>query len=295
MKTRSEALNKILAADPDIDHTIAFIGNGTQNTGTVFIALKPRKQRKATAEEIMARLRPKLAQVPGIMLYLQSVQDVRAGGRFSRTQSQYTLQDADIDELMTWAPRMFQRLKTVPVVRDVATDQQTAGLELDVIVDRDSAARLGVSMKTIDDTLYDAFGQRRVATLYGARNQSHVVLEAKPEHAQGPEALGALWLRSAAGGVVPLLSVAKVQTSTVPLSVNHQGQFPSVTLSFNTPPGVALSQAVEAINKMEQDMGLPAGVHGTFTGNAGVFKDLVSSEIVLLVAALIAVYIVLGM
>src|SRR5262249_2574062 len=191
MRARSEALMRILGEEPDIDHANSFIGGqGVGNTGTAFIALRPRNQRKASADQIIARLRPKLLSVPGIALYLQSVQDVRIGGRFARTQYQYTLQDANLDELMAFAPRMASKLRTLPMVRDVATDQQTAGLALDVVVDRDSAARLGVTMKAIDDTLYDAFGQRQVATLYGARNQYHVVLEVKPERAQTPEAVG---------------------------------------------------------------------------------------------------------
>src|SRR5262249_7550632 len=187
MRERSEKLLDILVADPDIDHANMFVGGqGTQNTGRVFIYLKPSRQRKASADEIIARLRPKLAQVPGIALYLQSVQDVRIGARFARTQYQYTLQDANLDELMSFAPKMLAKLRTLKVVRDVATDQQTAGLELDVTIDRDSAARLGIAMKAIDDTLYDAFGQRQVATLYGARNQYHVILEMDPARARTP-------------------------------------------------------------------------------------------------------------
>ena len=296
MKARQEQLNAIVAKDPDIAHMISFTGGqGTLNTGNVFAALKPRSERTATADEIIARLRPQLAKVTGIQLFLQSVQDVRIGGRLARTQYQYTLQGASLDELLTWAPRMLAKLKTIPVIKDANTDQQTAGLELDVVVDRDSASRLGVTMAAIDGTLYDAFGQRQVATLYGARNQYHVVLEIKPAEAQGPDAIGKLWVRSTSGGMVPLAAVTKVSTSATPLSVNHQGQFPSVTLSFNTPPGVALSQAVEAIHGAEAELGMPSSLHGTFSGTAQAFKDSLASEPVLILAALIAVYIVLGM
>jgi hydrophobe/amphiphile efflux-1 (HAE1) family protein len=296
MKARSEALLDVLVKDPDIDHANSFLGGqGVQNTGTVFISLKPRDQRKSSADEIIARLRPKLAKVPGIALYLQSVQDVRIGGRFARTQYQYTLQDANLEELTAFAPKMLAKLRAIPLVRDVATDQQTAGLELDVDVDRDTASRLGVSMKAIDDTLYDAFGQRLVATLYGARNQYHVVLQMKAAQAKTPAAVGALWVRSSSGGLVPLLALATLRTSPVPLSVNHQGQFAAVTLSFNTPPGVALSQAVDAIHRAEREIGMPEGVHAMFSGTAAAFKDSASSEPALIVAALIAVYLVLGM
>jgi multidrug efflux pump subunit AcrB len=190
---------------------------------------------------------------------------------------------------------MLARLKTLPVVKDVNSDLQTAGLELDVTVDRDTAARLGVTMKTIDDTLYDAFGQRQVATLYGARNQYHVILEIKNERARDPAALAGVWLRSSTGGLVPLLALARVSTSATPLSVNHQGQFPSVTLSFNTTPGVALSEAVAAIHGVEAELGMPGSLHGTFSGTAQAFNDSLASEPMLILAALIAVYLVLGM
>jgi multidrug efflux pump subunit AcrB len=296
MRERQEKVLEVLRRDPDVQNVVSFIGGqGTQNTGNVFIALKPRARRRASADQIIARLRPKLAQVPGIQLFLQSVQDVRIGGRLARTQYQYTLQGADLDELQAWAPRMLAKLKTLPIIKDVNSDQQTAGLELDVDVDRDTAARLGVTMRAIDDTLYDAFGQRQVATLYGARNQYHVVLEIKPERAQAPEALAALWVRSTTGDMVPLGALVKTHTSPTPLSVNHQGQFPSVTLSFNTAPGAALGDAVAAIHGAEAELGMPASLHGTFSGTAQAFKESLASEPVLILAALVAVYIVLGM
>jgi multidrug efflux pump subunit AcrB len=281
-----------------VDHVVSFMGAGagsTGNTGTLFIALKPKPGRKTSADQIITRLRPKLAQVPGINLFLQSVQDVRVGGRFARTQYQYTLQDADLGELLAWAPRVLAKLKTLPELRDVATDQQTAGLELDITVDRDTAARMGVSARAVDNTLYDAFGQRQVATTFTQRNQYRVVLEIKPELAAGPEALSRLYLPAAGDAPVPLLALATTSTKQTGLSVNHQGQFPAVTLSFNTAPGVALGTAVDAIHQAEQEIGLPAGVRADFQGTAMAFRDSLASEPWLILMALFAVYIVLGM
>jgi multidrug efflux pump subunit AcrB len=223
------------------------------------------------------------------------VQDVRVGGRGSRTQYQYTLEDADLDELLQWGPRMLAALRKVPEIRDVNTDQQTAGLQLDLAVDRDTAARLGVSMRDIDNTLYDAFGQRQIATTYTELNQYRVVLELRPELSAGPEAPLSLYVRSASGAPVPLSALVKPSMSETPLSVNHQGQFPSVTLSFNGAPGVALGQAVAAIHRVERQIGLPASVRADFSGTAQAFKSSLSSESFLIVAALITVYIVLGM
>jgi hydrophobe/amphiphile efflux-1 (HAE1) family protein len=304
MKERQQALERVVEQDPDILNVVSFTGGGggsTSNTGTMFIALKPKPERKASAEEIIQRLRPKLAKVQGIQLFLQSVQDVRLGGRMSRTQYQYTLQDADLAELLEWAPKVLQSLRKLPQLRDVNTDQQTAGLELDVTVDRDSAARLGVSMRDVDNALYDAFGQRQVATSFTPLNQYRVVLEMRPELATGPEALAHLYIRPSgagatlAGQLVPLNAIAQVAPAVTPLSVNHQGQFPSVTLSFNAAPNVSLSQAVAAIHAAEAQIGLPASVKAEFTGTAQAFKDSLSSEKWLILAALATVYIVLGM
>ena len=298
MKARSEALNQVVQADPDVDHAVSFIGSGggsTGNTGTMFISLKPRPGRKTSADEIIARLRPKLARVEGIKLFLQSVQDVRMGGRLARTQYQYTLQDANLDELREWAPKVFARLSKVPELRDVATDQQTAGLQLDIIVDRDTASRLGVTMRDIDNTLYDAFGQRQVATSYTQLNQYRVVLEVKPELISGPDALTRLYVRGASGSPVPLSAFTHLSQSTTPLSINHQGQFPAVTLSFNAAPGIALGTAVEAIHAAELEIGMPASVRAEFQGTAQAFADSLRSEPWLILAALITVYIVLGM
>ena len=296
MKERQEKLNAVVVKDPDVSHMISFTGgNGTSNSGFVFMALKPRSERKTSADQVIARLRPKLAQVSGIQLFLQSVQDVRIGGRFARTQYQYTLQGANLDELMSWAPKMLAKVKTIAIIRDANSDQQTNGLQLDITIDRDTAARLGVTAAAIDNTLYDAFGQRQIATLYGQRNQYHVVMEMRQDLAQGPEAVGRLWVRNTAGNLVPLLAMARVSTSAMPLSVNHQGQFPSVTLSFNTPPGVALGEAVEAIHVAEAELDMPESLHGNFSGTAQAFQDSLASQPWLIGAALIAVYIVLGM
>jgi hydrophobe/amphiphile efflux-1 (HAE1) family protein len=292
MKERQEALLKVLAEDRNIDHFISFINQG--NTGNVFVQLKRWGVRKLTADQVINDLRPKLARVPGITLFLQNVQDVRLGGRSSRTQYQYTIVDAKLDELNEWAPRVLARLRTVPELRDVNTDQQTQGLMLNVEVDRDSAARLGITPQLVDDTLYDAFGQRQVATIYTQLNQYRVVLEVKPEFQASPAALQKLYLRADSGQQVPLGAVAKVTQSQTVLSVNHQGQFPAVTLSFNLAPGIALGQAVDAINKATRDIGLPASARGSFQGTAQAFLQSLSSEPFLIAFALIAVYIVLG-
>ena len=297
MRARQEALNAIVMADPGVAHMVSNIGGGggsSLNTGSMFIELKPLSERKATVEQIISRLRPKLAQVEGINLYLQAVQDVRIGGRFSRTQYQYTLQDADLDELKQWAPRVLEKFRALPQLRDVASDQQTNALQLDVNIDRDTASRLGILPQAIDDTLYDALGQRQVATMFTQLNQYRVVLEVKPEFQQHPDALNQIYVRSQTGAQAPLGAFARFSPSATSLSINHQGQFPSVTLSFNVSPGVALGEAVDAIHQMERTIGLPASVHAAFQGTAAAFRESLASEPVLILAALLTVYIVLG-
>jgi hydrophobe/amphiphile efflux-1 (HAE1) family protein len=297
MRDRQQAINAVVKADPDVAHFVVFTGGdnaSTGNTARMFIDLRPTPARKASADEIIARLRGKLGQVAGISVFLQSVQDVRLGGRGSRTQYQYTLQDADLDELRAWAPRVLEAMKALPQLRDVATDQQSLGLELGVSVDRDTASRLGVSMQAIDDTLYDAFGQRQVSTIFTQRNQYRVVLEVKPDVAHDPAALRRLFVRSASGEQVPLAALATFAPRSTALSINHQGQFPAVTLSFNLGPGVALGDAVEAIHAAEARMALPAGLRATFQGTAQAFRASLDSEPYLVLAALAAVYIVLG-
>ncbi|HXN42241.1 MAG TPA: efflux RND transporter permease subunit, partial [Myxococcaceae bacterium] len=248
MRERQQAADAIVRADPDVEHVNSFTGGqGTVNTGNLFIQLRPKPQRKASADQIIARLRPKLAQVPGINVYLQAVQDVRMGGRLARTQYQYALQDANLDELLQWAPRLLQKLQTLPELKDVASDQQVAGLQISLKIDRDTAARLGIAPQAIDDTLYDAFGQRQVSTIFTQLNQYHVVLEVKPQFQQDPEALRYIYVRASSGEQVPLSAFTSYEPSLTSLSVNHQGQFPAITLSFNLTPGVALGEAVTAI------------------------------------------------
>jgi hydrophobe/amphiphile efflux-1 (HAE1) family protein len=295
MRDRQEAINAIVQADPDVGHVVSFIGgNGsTTNTGTVFVDLKPKPPRRPSADEIVARLRSKLAQVRGVNLYLQAAQDVRIGGRSSRTQYQYTLQDADLDELRAWAPRMLEQLRKIPELKDVVSDQQTAGLQLSLGIDRDTASRVGVTPQLIDDTLYDAYGQRQVATTYTQLNQYRVVLEVSPSLQRNPDDLDQLYV-GGPGGNVPLRSLTHRSISTTPLSINHQGQFPSITLSFNLGPGIALGQAVTAIHRAELAIGMPPSVHAAFSGTAQAFSDSLASQPFLIGAALLTVYIVLG-
>jgi multidrug efflux pump len=292
MKARTEALNAVVAQDPNVEHFVSFIGQG--NTGFFFLQLKPWGVRKLTADQVVGELRPKLARVPGISLFLQNVQDVRLGGRLSGAQYQYTLVDANLDELTQWAPRVLEKLRSLPQLRDVNSDQQTNGLRLDVTVDRDTASRLGITLQAIDETLYDAFGQRQVATMYTQLNQYRVVLEVKPEFQVNPSQVQMLYVRTPSGGQVPLSALAKVTEAPTALSVNHQGQFPAVTISFNLAPDAALGQAVTAIDRATRDIGLPASARGSFQGTAQAFQQSLASEPFLIAFALVAVYIVLG-
>jgi multidrug efflux pump len=297
MKRAQEKVNAIAKDDPDVAHVISFVGGsqGAGNTGTVFVSLKPYAERKSTADEVIARLRPKLARVPGINLFLQSVQDLRMGGRMSRTQYQYAIEAADLGELNTWSPRVLDKLKHLPVLKDVATDQQTAGLQVSVDVDRDSAGRVGISPQMVDDTLYDAFGQRQVATSFTPLNYYRVVLEASPDQQASPDQLSKVFVRGAGGTLVPLPSIARFSIGSTPLAVTHQGQFPATTISFNLAPNAALGDAVKAIDGAERQIGLPSSVHASFQGTAQAFGASLSSEPWLIAAALFAVYVVLGM
>ena len=295
MFTRQEALNQVVLAHPAVAHMVSFIGGGNAlNTGQMFIELKPLGERTESADQVIDDLRPRLAKQAGISLFLQSAQDVRIGGRSSRTQYQYTLVDADIAELTSWAPRVLEKLKSLPQLRDVASDQQTAGLQLSLHIDRDTAARLGIQPQQIDDTLYDAFGQRQVATVFNNLVQSRVVLEVKPEFRAHPDSLQHLFVRSSSGAQVPLSTFTHAEAVSTSLSINHQGQFPAITLSFNVGPGLSLSQAIEAIHAAEAQIGLPASVHATFAGTAAAFQQSLESEPLLILAALFAIYIVLG-
>ncbi len=299
MVARQEQLNQILAADPDIEHMVVFMGagpgGGTGNVSTAFMMLKSMPPRQQTADEVVARLRGKTSKVVGLRTFMQAAQDVRVGGRMARTQYQYTVQDADLDELRTWVPKMLESMQKSKLLADVTSDQQNAGLQLSVHIDRDTAARLGVTPADIDAALYDAFGQRQVATMYTQRNQYRVVLEVPPELRKNPDALGKIFVRSASGEQVPLRALATFAPADSPLAVNHNGQFPSVTISFNLAPGVALGQAISAIHDAEADMHLPPGIHADFQGTAQAFTASLATQPMLILAALIIVYIVLGM
>ncbi|HYV46174.1 MAG TPA: multidrug efflux RND transporter permease subunit [Myxococcaceae bacterium] len=298
MMDRQRALADVVLQDPDVATVASFIGadgtNPTLNSGRLSIALKPRGRRRAGAAEVIERLRPRLAQVEAISLYLQPVQDLQIDTRISRTQFQYTLEDADPSELTEWAPKVLERWRSLPELRDVASDAQASGLQLHVDIDRDTASRLGVSPQAIDDVLYDAFGQRQVSTIFTQLNQYRVILEARPGFAQGEDALRQIYVRSAAGDAIPLASVAHFSTRPSPLAVNHQGQFPSATLSFNLSPGVSLGEAVDAIHRAQAELNAPPGLHAGFQGTAEAFRDSLATEPLLILAALIAVYIVLG-
>jgi len=295
---RQHALLNVVGRDPDVESYGTNVGgNRPVNNSFVIIGLKPRSQRSASADQIINRLRPKLAQVPGATLYLQAAQDLNIGGRTTRTQYQYTLQDSDIDELNTWAPKLLERLQKLPMLRDVASDQQTTSGMLALTIDRDQAARFGIQPAAIDQTLYDAFGQRQAAQFFTQANSYHVILEITPALQRDPAALEKLYLKSPlTGAMVPLSTMVKYDTQHVTyLSINHQGQFPAVTLSFNLAPGAALGDAVDAITAASQAMRLPPTITGTFQGTAQAFQSSLRSQPLLILAALVAVYIILGM
>ena len=290
---------QIVLADPAVASLGSFIGasggNSTLNNGRMFIMLKPKSQRKITADQVIGRLRSKMASLPGIYLICQSIQDIRVGGRFTGAQYQYSLTSTDLSALNYWSAQLLARLRKIPQLRDVNSDQLTHGLEANVVIDRDAASRLGVSPQSIDNTLYDAFGQRQVATIYEQYNEHYVVLEVDPKDQLEPSALNKIYVKSNTGRMVPLASVARFETGNTSLSVNHQGQFPAVTLSFNLAPGVALGQATEIIENVARQMRMPENVMGSFQGTAQVFQASLATLPLLLVAALITVYIVLGM
>jgi multidrug efflux pump len=286
----------IVMADPAVDTAVAFTGGnqGSTNTGRMFMSLKPLAERKLSAGQVMARLRPKLGAVPGASLFLQAIQDLRIGGRLSGAAYQFTLQGDDLPELNDWAPRMLRKLQTLPGLLDVNSDQQNRGLQAAVQIDRDTASRLGITAQMIDDALYDAFGQRQVSTTYTELNQYHVVMEVAPRFWQSPETLRDIYVRSTNGAPVPLSAFSHFAPTTTALAVNHQGQFPGITLSFNLVPGVALGDAVTAITAAEREIGLPASIRASFSGTAQAFQASLANEPVLILAALLAVYIVLG-
>ena len=290
-------VNRALSADPDVDHYVSFIGSGgfgTGNTGQAFITLKPMPPRRANADRVVGRLRASLSKIAGINTYLQSRQDVNVGGRMGRAQYQYTVQDEDLDELRAWAPRLVDALRKMPQLKDVVSDQQNAGLRVDVSIDRDTALRLGVSTQAIDDALYDAYGQRFVATTFTQQNEYRVVLEAAPGLRANPDSLDGVYVKSASGGLVPLRAIAKNHLSNTALAVNHQGQFPAITISFNLTEGASLGTAVDAIEHAKLDIGVPPGVQAHFQGTAQAFTASLKSEPLLIAGALLVVYIVLG-
>ena len=295
MKGKMSQFVNIVMKDPAVNTIVGFAGgNTTYNTGRMFIMLKPLSERKISADQVIGRLRGKLAVVPGATLYMQSAQDLTIGGRFGQAQYQYTLQGEDLAEMNQWAPRLLQKLRSLPQLRDVNTDQQDKGLQASVVIDRDTAARLGVAASAIDSALYDAFGQRQVSIMYRQLNQYHVVMEVAPEFANSPDALQSIYVRAQNGTAVPLASFAHFGPSNTSLGVNHQGQYPSVTLSFNLAPGIALGDATKAIDDAERSIGFPSTIHGSFQGTAAAFQDSLSSEPVLILLALLTVYIVLG-
>ena len=297
MRDRIARFVDIVKADPAVANVMAFTGGGagtTTNTGRVFMSLKPLDERDVSADQLINRLRPKLATVPGAVLYLQASQDLRVGGRLGNAEYQYTIQSENLEDLTRWGPVLLEQMRKLPGVTDVSSDQQNNGLQASLVYDRWTAARLGITPQLIDDTLYDAFGQRQVSTMFTQLNQYHVVMEVEPEFWQSPEALKQIFIRATNGGMVPLSAFTQYEASTAPLAVNHQGQFPSVTLSFNLAPGLALSDAVSRIHQMEQSIGMPATITGSFSGTLQAFQASLATQPILIVTALMAVYIVLG-
>jgi multidrug efflux pump len=283
-------------SDPDVSDVVGFTGGlfNTTNTGRMFVSLKPAGPRALPSDAVIGRLRGKLAHVPGATLFLQSVQDLRIGGRASNAQYQYTLQSTDLNQLNAFAPQMLVKLRNLPGLRDVSTDQQNRGLQAALVIDRDAASRLGVLPLAIDETLYSAFGQRQVSTIFTHLNQYRVVLEVMPAFQQNPDGLKSIYVKSSTGAQVPLSAITRFGPSTTALAVNHQGFFPSVTLSFNLAPGIALSEAVQSIQAAEREINMPAAVRASFQGTAQAFQASLATQPLLILAALISVYIVLG-
>jgi len=298
MATRQQELAKIILKDPDVESVSSFIGidgtNSTLNSGRIQINLKDRELRSASASEVIQHLQPALDRVDGIQAYLQPLQDLTVEDRVSRTQYQYTLEDANSDELALWTDRMVEKLRQIPVLSDVASDQQLSGLEAHLVIDRDTAARLGITPQNIDDTLDDAFGQRQVSTIFTQLNQYHVVLEVAPKFQRNPSSLDNIYVRSSNGMQVPLSTFTHFEERQTSLAINHQGQFPAVTISFNLKPGKSIGDAVTAVNQAKEELRMPVSVNAEFQGSARAFEASLSNEPLLILAALIVVYIVLG-
>jgi multidrug efflux pump len=294
MRLKLADFMEIIRQDPAVGNVVGFTGGSRVNSGFMFISLKPLAERKLSADKVIARLRGKLAREPGASLFLQAAQDIRMGGRQSNSQYQYTLQADELDELRTWGPRILQALSQLPELADVNTDQQDKGLQTTLVIDRDSAARLGVTPKLIDATLNDAFGQRQVSTIYNPLNQYRVVMEAAPQYWQDPAALNSVYVSTSTAAQVPLSAFAHYEPTSTALGVNHQGQFVATTISFNLPAGVSLSAATRAINNALDRLGVPTSIHGSFQGTARAFQSSLDSQPWLILAALLTVYIVLG-
>ncbi|HXH90480.1 MAG TPA: multidrug efflux RND transporter permease subunit [Thermoanaerobaculia bacterium] len=294
--TKLNQFMRIVEKDPAVESVVSFTGGGRGggNSASMFVTLKPLEVRKASAQEIIARLRPKTSHIPGAQLFLTAVQDVRVGGRQSNAEYQYTLQGDNVADVMTWAPKLSKAMQKMKELKDVSSDQQNQGLQASVVIDRQTAARLGISLASIDSTLYDAFGQRQVSVMYSGMNQYHVVMEVDPKFSGSPAALSNVYVHSSTGREVPLSTIAHFGLDQTPLSVPHQGQFPAVTISFNLSPGVSLGVATAAIEDEERKMGMPSSIHPGFQGTAQAFQQSLSTEPMLILAALLAVYIVLG-
>src|ERR1700674_2086991 len=295
MQQKLKQYTDIVMKDPAVKSMIGQTGGGAENTGGMEIELKPLNQRDVTVYQVIERLRPKLAVVPGATLFLRAYQDITVGGRISSSQYQFTLSSENLADLLEWAPRVEAEMNHLPELRDIASDQQTRGLQATLAIDRDTASRLRISPQSIDDTLYDAFGQRQVSTIYTQLNQYHVVMRVDSAVRYSTDAIQGLYVRSSNGNQVPLSAFTHYETKNTALSVNHQGQFPAVTISFNLGEGVALGDAVTKIQAAVLHMGLPADIHPTFQGNAQAFQSSLSTQPWLILAALVAVYIVLGM
>ncbi|HZC66955.1 MAG TPA: multidrug efflux RND transporter permease subunit [Candidatus Dormibacteraeota bacterium] len=298
MAERQQRLADVILRDPAVESLSSFIGidgtNFTLNSGRIQINLKPLSERKISASDVIRRLQPNLEKIDGISLFLQSVQDLTVEDRVSRTQFQYSLEDASAKELAYWTPRFIAKLQQQPELRDVASDQLNQGLLAALTIDRDSASRLGIFPADIDNTLYDAFGQRQVSTIFTQLNQYHVVMEVDPQFQQNPDSLKNIYVHSSNGTQVPLSAFTRFEPGATPLAVNHQGQFPVVTLSFNLAPNTSLGQAVEAIDRVKQELNMPVSIQATFQGTAAAFLNSLSNEPILILAALVTVYIVLG-
>jgi multidrug efflux pump len=298
MSERQQRLSRVILKDPAVQSLSTFIGvdgtNTTLNTGRVLINLKPVAERKMTASDVIRRLQPQINKLEGITLYMQPVQDLTVESRVSKTQYQYSLEDPNIDELNAWAPRVVDTLRDIPELRDVSSDQQDRGLRSSLHIDRTTASRLGITPQLIDDTLYDAYGQRQISTMFTQLNQYRVILEVKPEFDRQPSALGDIYIRGSSGGQVPLGAITNASETSGPLVISHQGQFPATTISFNLAPGESLGKAIKKIDSATSRMGLPASIQASFQGTAQAFQAALANEPLLILAALITVYIVLG-